>query len=82
MDFYASEELKHDREKGEEVYARFREELEAEHLGEVVAIDLEAEDVICVGEHREVVKETASTRPETNVYLRKVGSSPEVVRIR
>lgn len=37
MDFYASEELETDREEREEVYTRFREELEAEHRGEVVA---------------------------------------------
>ncbi|MBS1263812.1 MAG: hypothetical protein MAG715_01003 [Methanonatronarchaeales archaeon] len=31
MEFYASEELRDDRERGEEVYGKFLEEMEADH---------------------------------------------------
>lgn len=63
-------------EKGEEIYSRFRKELEKDHMGEIAAIDLRAEKVVAVEKDIPRAFEAALRNSEEKVfYIKRVGHS-------
>ena len=60
--------------KGEEIYEKNKRKLEKTHLGKIVAIEIESEDVAGIGENLDEAYEKASRkRPGKKFYFRKVG---------
>ncbi|MBI4344494.1 MAG: hypothetical protein HY555_02800 [Euryarchaeota archaeon] len=65
------------------VYEAHRRELESKHTGRVVALDLDEGDVAAVGDDpSEVSLQAESLRPAHRLFVRRVGRSPAVLRMR
>jgi hypothetical protein len=64
--------------KGEEVYRKLRRELEESHMGKVVAIDIEKEEMVGMGDDVNEAYRVASKKyPDRPFYFRKVGKEPQ-----
>lgn len=63
--------------KGEEVYEKNKQKLERTHLGKIVAIEIESQDVAGIGASiDEAYDEALKKYPKKQFYFRKVGPCP------
>lgn len=63
--------------KGEEIYEDNKGELEKEHLGKVVAIEVESRTIAGIGENLDEAYEAAIKKhPGKRFYFRKIGPCP------
>jgi len=70
-------------EKADQIYESHREEWEKLYNGKIIAIDIDANDLVSVGEHvNEVGLEAKKKRPGHHIFMRRVGKNPSVVRLR
>lgn len=64
--------------RGEEVYRKLRRELEESHMGKVVAIDIEKEEMAGIGNDiNEAYRAASKKYGNKPFYFRKVGKEPQ-----
>ncbi len=66
--------------KGEEIYAKIRDRLEAEHQGEFVAIDVESGDYFLGKSLQEADEKGSAKYPDRVFYIVRVGRKAVWVR--
>ncbi|KCZ72189.1 hypothetical protein ANME2D_01593 [Candidatus Methanoperedens nitroreducens] len=70
-------------EKAKEIYETHREELEKLYQGKIIAIDIDENSIVAVGEYAsEVGLEAKKKRPHHRIFMRRVGKNPSVVRLK
>ncbi len=70
-------------EKARQIYESHREEWEKLYNGKIIAIDIDTNDLVSVGEHiGDVDLEARRKRPGHKIFVRRVGKNPAVVRLR
>jgi hypothetical protein len=69
-------------EKAKNVYETNREEWEKLYMGKIIAIDIEENDLVAVGEHiGDVDLDARKKRPDHRLFMRRVGKNPATVRL-
>lgn len=72
------EQLRKDEEKGDKIYEKHKEELEKNHLGKLVGIDLDEEKIVGVGESIEEIRKILhDSGTSGKKRIRKIGSDPK-----
>lgn len=70
-------------EKAKQIYESHKEEWEKLYNRKIIAIDIDASDLVSVGEHIDDVDlEARRKRPGHRIFMRRVGKNPAVVRLR
>ncbi|PWB53985.1 MAG: hypothetical protein C3F06_05425 [Candidatus Methanoperedenaceae archaeon] len=70
-------------EKARHIYETHREEWEKLYSGKIIAIDIEENNLVSVGEHiSDVDFEARKRRPGHRLFMRRVGNNPATVRLR
>lgn len=70
-------------EKARQIYETHREEWEKLYSGKIIAIDIEENNLVSVGEHIGIVDlEARKKRPGHRLFMRRVGRNPATVRLR
>ena len=70
-------------EKARQIYETHREEWEKLYSGKIIAIDVEENNLVSVGEHIGAVDlEPRKKRPGHRLFMRRVGKNPATVRLR
>jgi hypothetical protein len=70
-------------EKAKKIYESHREEWEKLYDEKIIAIDIDTNDLVSVGEHIvDVDLEARRKRPGHRIFVRRVGKNPAVVRLR
>lgn len=70
-------------EKAKCIYEAHKEEWEKLYSGKVIAIDIDANDLVSVGENiEEVDLKARSKRPGHQIFVRRVGKNPATARLR
>ena len=70
-------------EKARHIYETHREEWEKLYSGKIIAIDIEDNNLVTVGEHiNDVDLEARKKRPGHRLFMRRVGRNPATVRLR
>ncbi len=70
-------------EKAKQIYETHREEWEKLYTGKIIAIDIEENNLVSVGEHiGDVDLEARKKRPGHRLFMRRVGKNPATVRLR
>ena len=70
-------------EKARQIYETHREEWEKLYSGKIIAIDIEENNLVFVGEHIGIVDlEARKKRPGHRLFMRRVGKNPATVRLR
>ncbi len=70
-------------EKAKQIYESYREEWEKLYYGKIIAIDIDDNNLVAVGEYASKVGLEARTkRPSHRIFMRRVGKNPSVVRLR
>ena len=70
-------------EKAKQIYETHREEWEKLYSGKIIAIDIEENNLVSVGEHIGIVDlEARKKRPGHRLFIRRVGRNPAAVRLR
>ena len=70
-------------EKARHIYETHREEWEKLYSGKIIAIDIEENNLVSVGEHiSDVDLEARKKRPGHILFMRRVGKNPATVRLR
>ena len=70
-------------EKARQIYETHREEWEKLYSGKIIAIDIEENNLVFVGEHIGIVDlEARKKRPGHRLFIRRVGKNPATVRLR
>ena len=68
-------------EKAKQIYEAHMEEWEKLYNGKIIAIDIDANDLVSVGEHiGDVDLEARRKRPGHRIFMRRVGKNPATVR--
>lgn len=69
--------------QAEELYKLYKEKLEAEHQGKIVMLDVDQEDVAAIAETpKEASSKALRLRPGHRFFMRRIGESPAVAKIR
>jgi hypothetical protein len=70
--------------KGDEIYPHNKDALEKDHLGELVAIDIETNSIVGIGKTIEDVHKQASEKvnEKRKFYLRRIGTQAAIYRVR
>lgn len=67
----------------EEIYNLYKEKLEAEHHGKIVMLDVDAGDVAAIADtRREASSRALRLRPGHRFFMRRIGESPAVAKMR
>lgn len=70
-------------EKARHIYETHRKEWEKLYSGKIIAIDIEENNLVSVGEHiSDVDLEARKKRPGHRLFMRRVGKNPATVRLR
>lgn len=70
-------------EKAKRIYEAHKEEWEKLYNGKIIAIDIDANDFVSVGENiGDVDLEARKERPGHRIFMRRVGKNPAVARLR
>ena len=70
-------------EKARYIYETHKEEWEKLYNGKIIAIDVEENNLVFVGEHIGIVDlEARKKRPGHRLFMRRVGKNPATVRLR
>ena len=70
-------------EKARHIYETHREEWEKLYSGKIIAIDIEENNLVSVGEHiSDVDLEARKKRPGHRLFMRRVGKNSATVRLR
>ncbi len=70
-------------EKAKQIYETHREEWEKLYSGKIIAIDIEENNLVSVGEHiGDVDLEARKKRPGHRLFMRRVGKNPATIRLR
>jgi hypothetical protein len=70
-------------EKAKHIYEVHKEEWEKLYNGKIIAIDIDANDLVSVGEDiGDVDIEARKERPGHHIFMRRVGTNPAIVRLR
>lgn len=70
-------------EKAKRIYETHREEWEKLYSGKIIAIDIEENNLVSVGERISIVDlEARKKRPGHRLFIRRVGRNPAAVRLR
>ncbi|MFQ6073341.1 MAG: hypothetical protein ACE5KT_11685 [Methanosarcinales archaeon] len=68
--------------KANSIYQKHKSNLEREHYGKIIAIDLDMEEIIEIGSDLQTITEKVSKkRSGHKIEIRKVGKNPSVGRI-
>jgi len=69
--------------KAKDIYEAHKEEWEKLYYGKIIAIDIDANDIVSVGDHlKDVSLRAKKERPGHRFFLRRVGKNPSVARLR
>ena len=69
--------------KAKHIYEAHKEEWETLYNGKIIAIDIDANDFVSVGENiGDVDLEARKERPGHRIFMRRVGKNPAVARLR
>lgn len=69
--------------KAKHIYEAHKEEWEKLYNGKIIAIDIDADDFVSVGDHlREVSLQARKERPGHRFFVRRVGKNSAVARLR
>lgn len=70
-------------EKAKNIYEAHKEEWERLYDGKIIAIDIDTNDLVSVGDHlRDVSLDARKERPGHRFFVRRVGKNPAVARLR
>ncbi len=70
-------------EKARHIYETHREEWEKLYMGKIIAIDIEKNDLVTVGERiADVDLDARKKRPGHRLFMRRVCKNPATVRLR
>jgi len=70
-------------EKAKHIYEAHKEEWEKLYNGKIIAIDIDTNDFVSIGDHlRDVGLEARKVRPGHRFFVRRVGKNPTVLRLR
>ncbi|HEY3361086.1 MAG TPA: hypothetical protein VGK06_04450 [Methanosarcina sp.] len=65
------------------IYEVHKEEWEKLYNGKIIAIDVDANDLVSVGDHlKDVSLKARKERPGHRFFVRRVGKNPSVARLR
>ncbi|AKB58678.1 hypothetical protein [Methanosarcina barkeri] len=65
------------------IYEAHKEEWEKRYSGKIIAIDVDANDLVSVGDHlKDVSLRARKERPDHRLFVRRVGNNPSVARLR
>ncbi len=65
------------------IYEAHKEEWERLYNGKIIAIDVDANDLVSVGDHlKDVSLKARKERPGHRFFVRRVGKNPSVARLR
>ena len=59
--------------RGEEIYGRIKLDIEKEHMGKIVAIEVESEDYFIAPTVVEAVKKAREKYPDRPFYIKRIG---------
>lgn len=70
-------------EKAKSIYEAHKDEWEKLYNGKIIAIDIDANDLVSVGENiGDVDLEARKERPGHQIFMRRVGKNPTASRLR
>ncbi len=65
------------------IYEAHKEEWEKLYNGKIIAIDVDINDIVSVGDHlKDVSLQARKERPGHRFFVRRVGKNPSVARLR
>lgn len=67
--------------RADTLYEQLREQLEREHLGEIVAIEPDSGDYFVGTDRREVEKKARVKYPDKVFFRRRIGADPAVIHL-
>ncbi len=69
--------------QAEEIYNTHKSDLESKYYGKIVVLDINQEDIAAIGDTpQEASSKAQRLRPRHRFFMRRIGKSPAIMRMR